>query len=185
MLVGSTGGTCEPGNTYQIRLVGSSMGSVSDFINSESEHERALAGFMQWEYIEEQSTGDGFDFIANDNSKIEAKFDWGSIKTGNHFLEYSQTNDNMRTWKPSGHAISAQQADYWVVINEDWLRMYNMEDLNAFVDENRSSFKVKQSRTGINHNRKGQYAKAYLIPFVFLDSIAFLKMPNPVNRKKA
>jgi hypothetical protein len=60
------------------------------------QHERALAAFMQWEYIEGQSTGDGFDFVANDNAKIEAKFDWGSIKTGNHFLEYSQTNDNMR-----------------------------------------------------------------------------------------
>jgi hypothetical protein len=172
-------------NTYQVAHHSTDMRSVSDFIYSESEHERALAAFMQWEYIEGQSTGDGFDFVANDNAKIEAKFDWGSIKTGNHFLEYSQTNDNMRSWKPSGHAISAQQADYWVVINEDWLRMYKMTELNQFVDENRSSFKVKQSRTGINHNREGQYAKAYLIPFVFLDSIVFLKMPNPVNRKKA
>ena len=164
--------------------LGDGMGSVSDFIESEEGHERALAAFMQWDYVEGQSKGDGYDFIANDTSKIEAKFDWGSINTGNHFLEFSQTSRS-GGWQPSGHSLSAQQADFWVVINEDWLRMYRMEELNAFVVENRESFEVKQSRTGINNNRKGQYAKAYLIPFVFLDSIAFLKMPNPVDRKKA
>ena len=64
--------------------LGNGMGSVSDFIESEEGHERALAAFMQWDYVEGQSKGDGYDFIANDTSKIEAKFDWGSINTGNH-----------------------------------------------------------------------------------------------------
>ena len=51
------------------------LNDINEFIQKESQHERQLAEFMQWEYIEDQTTGDGFDFIANDNSKIEAKFE--------------------------------------------------------------------------------------------------------------
>ena len=144
------------------------MSGVADFIRKEENHERQLAEFMQWEYVLKQEKGSAYDFVAKDTSKIEAKFDWDSIKTGNHYLEFAQTNDNKATWVPSGFALSADEADYWAVINEDWLRMYRMDHLQAFIKESRSGFKVKETRSGINHNREGQFSKAYLIPFIYL-----------------
>ena len=169
--------------TYQIIHKGFvCMVDVSDFISLEEHHERHLAEFMQWEYILEQSKGSAYDFVAKDTSKIEAKFDWDSIKTGNHYLEFAQTNDNKSTWVPSGFALSADEADYWVVINEDWLRMYRMDHLQAFIKESRSGFKIKETRSGVNHNREGQFSRAYIIPFVFLDEVCFMKIPNPVAR---
>ena len=116
------------------------MSGVADFIRKEENHERQLAAFMQWEYILEQEKGSAYDFVAKDTSKIEAKFDWDSIKTGNHYLEFAQTNDNKATWVPSGFALSADEADYWVVINEDWLRMYRMDHLQAFIKESHLPF---------------------------------------------
>ena len=71
-----------------------SMNRVGEFINAEAGHELALAQAMQWEYVFEQNKGSAYDFVAKDTSKIEAKFDWDSIKTGNHYLEFAQTNDN-------------------------------------------------------------------------------------------
>jgi len=158
------------------------LSTVSKFIDDEKEHEVQLAHFMCWKYIESQGKGSSYDYIAPDGSKIEAKFDWDSIKTGNHYLEFAQTNDNKATWVPSGLALSAQEADYWVVVNEDWLRMYRMDHLEAFVKESRSGFKLKETRSGVNHNRHGQFSKAYLIPFVFLDEVCFMKIPNPIAR---
>ena len=73
------------------------MTNVSDFIDDGTRHERALAKTMHWDYIEEQKKGSCYDFIAPDGSKIEAKFDWDSIKTGNHYLEFAQTSDNGQT----------------------------------------------------------------------------------------
>ena len=52
---------------------------------------------MNWEYIDTQQKGFPYDYIAPDGSKIEAKFDWDSIKTGNHYLEIAQTSDNKKT----------------------------------------------------------------------------------------
>ena len=78
------------------------MTGIADFIRKEENHERKLAEFMQREYILEQQKGSAYDFVAKDTSKIEAKFDWDSIKTGNHYLEFAQTNDNKATWVPSG-----------------------------------------------------------------------------------
>jgi len=158
------------------------MSGVADFIRKEENHERQLADFMQWEYVLGQEKGSAYDFVAKDTSKIEAKFDWDSIKTGNHYLEFAQTNDNKSTWVPSGFALSAQEADYWVVINEDWLRMYRMDHLQAFIKESRSGFKIKETRSGINHNREGQFSRAYIIPFVFLDEVCFMKIPSPIAR---
>ena len=160
------------------------MGTVSDFIKKEEHNERQLAEFMQWEYMDGQVKGSSYDFIAPDTSKIEAKFDWDSIKTGNHYLEIAQTSNNKKTWVPSGFSLSSEDADYWAVVNEDWLRLYHMNHLKAFIEENRTSLKLKETRARINNNQPGQYSKAYIIPFVFLDSICFAKLPNPVIRSK-
>jgi hypothetical protein len=169
---------------FQRRTLSRAMSTVADFIKREEHNELQLAEFMQWEYMDEQVKGSAYDYIAPDTSKIEAKFDWDSIKTGNHYLEIAQTSNNKKTWIPSGFSLSCEEADFWAVINEDWLRLYQMSHLKAFVEENRSSLKVKETRARINSNQPGQYSKAYIIPFGILDSICFAKLPNPVHRSK-
>ena len=160
----------------------SSVSSISDFIKDEADHEHALAKAMHWRHIEDQQKGSCYDFIAPDGAKIEAKFDWDSIKTGNHYLEFAQTSDNGKTWVPSGFALSAEEADYWVVVNEEFIRTFRIEALKNWVKENRSQFKTTQTRSGVNHNRSGQFSKAYLIPFTMLDTICFQKQSSMISR---
>ena len=158
------------------------MAGVNDFIDDESHHERVLAKVMHWAYIEGQTKGSCYDFIAPDGAKIEAKFDWDSIKTGNHYLEFAQTSDGHKTEIPSGFSLSAEEADYWVVINNDWLRMFEISKLRAFIKSNHLELKVTQTKAGVNHNRPGQFSRAYLIPFEKLDQHCMLKIPSPVTR---
>ena len=158
---------------------------VTDFIDDESRHERYLAKTMRWRYIEDQQKGSCYDFITQDSSKIEAKFDWDSIKTLNHYLEFAQTSDNGKTWVPSGFALSAEEADYWVVVNEEYIRMFRIEVLKKWVKENRSRFKTTRTRSGVNHNRVGQFSKAYLIPFHMLDEICFSKQESMISRNSS
>lgn len=157
---------------------------VTDFIDDESRHERYLAKAMHWKYIEEQHKGSCYDFITQNSSKIEAKFDWDSIKTENHYLEFAQTSDNGKTWVPSGFALSAEEADYWVVVNEEYIRMFRIEVLKKWVKENRSQFKTTRTRSGVNHNRPNQFSKAYLIPFTMLDAICFQKQSSMIRRNE-
>ena len=158
------------------------VSTVSDFIDDEARHERQLAEMMHWEYIEDQQKGSCYDFMAPDGAKIEAKFDWDSIKTGNHYLEFGQTSNNGDTWTPSGFSLSAKEADYWVVINNDWLRMFEVAKLRVFMESNRGRLKVTRTKAGVNHNQPGQFSKAYLIPFAQLDQYCILKIPSPVTR---
>ena len=159
------------------------MSDVGDFIEMESVHERKLAEFMKWKYIEEQEKGSSYDYTAFDGSKIEAKFDWDSVKTGNHYLEIAQTNDNKVTWCPSGFSLSSKNADYWVVINSQWLRIFQIEVLMNFIQNNRNSLVQKETRSGVNYNSTGQFSKAYIIPFTDLDQFCLAKIPNPIKRQ--
>ena len=158
------------------------MSGVSEFIDDESRHERALAQAMHWIYIEGQRKGSCYDFITPDGTKIEAKFDWDSIKTGNHYLEFAQSSDGGRTWVPSGFTLSADDADLWVVVNNDWMRTLSIESLKRFITENRSSLRITQTRAGVNFNRPGQLSKAYLIPYEILDEHVMHKTASPVSR---
>jgi len=63
---------------------------VSDFIGEQNRYERELAKAMDWDFVEGQSKGSSYDYITPDGTKIEAKFDWDSIKTGNHYLEFAE-----------------------------------------------------------------------------------------------
>ena len=161
---------------------GDVMARVSNFIDDESRYERYLAKIMHWEYSEDQQKGSCYDFIARDGAKIEAKLDWDSIKTGNHYLEFAQTSDDGKTWVPSGFALSAEEADYWVVVNEEFIRTFRIKALKNWVKENRSQFKTTRTRSGVNHNRSGQFSKAYLIPFTMLDTVCFQKQSSMISR---
>ena len=158
------------------------MSDVGDFIRNESEHEKALAKEMGWEFVEGQTKGSSYDYIAPDGTKIEAKFDWDSIKTGNHYLEYAQSSDGGKTWIPSGFSLSADDADLWVVINNDWMRVFTIDSLKEFITKNRSRLRITTTRAGVNYNRSNQFSKAYLIPYEILDPHALEKTPSPIKR---
>ena len=158
---------------------------VGDFIADESRHERRLAVVMGWTYITGQRKGSCHDYLAADGAKIEAKFDWDSIKTGNHYLEFAQTNDNGDTWVDSGFTLSAQEADYWVVVNDEWLRMLSVARVQELIETHRGKLRETRTRRGVNYNRPGQFSKAYLIPYDLLDQYCLLKIPSPVQRRSA
>ena len=158
------------------------MSRVRDFIGQQNHFERMLAKSMDWEFVDQQSKGSCYDYIAPDGAKIEAKFDWDSIKTGNHYLEFGQTSNNGETWVASGFALSEEVADYWVVVNNDWLRVFDVKKLADFLKQNRRELKMVKTKAGVNHNSPGQYSKAYLIPFGILDELALMKIPSPVRR---
>ena len=160
------------------------MTTVSDFIDEEGANEHQLAKYMNWEYVNSQKKGSAYDFTSPDGSKIEAKFDWDSVKTGNHYLEFAQTSDNKITWEPSGFSLSENQAQFWVVINENFIRIFQIEVLRDFIRKQRSTLTIKETRSGINYNRTGQYSKAYIIPFKQLDVALMTKFPNPIKRHK-
>ena len=155
---------------------------VGDFIRNESEHEKTLAKERGWEFVEGQTKGSSYDYIAPDGTKIEAKFDWDSIKTGNHYLEYAQSSDGGKTWIPSGFSLSADDADLWVVINNDWMRVFTIDSLKEFITKNRSRLRITTTRAGVNYNRSNQFSKAYLIPYEILDPHALEKTPSQINR---
>lgn len=158
------------------------MEEVKKFIKTQNQYEIFLGNAMSWIFIKEQSKGSSYDYISPDGSKIEAKFDWDSIKTGNHYLEFSQTSDGGKNWVPSGFSLSEVEADYWVVVNNDWFRMIKIQTLREFLVKNRNKLKITQTRAGVNFNRPGQLSKAYLIPFNLLDEIVIMKMPSPVKK---
>ena len=137
---------------------------------------------MDWEFVEDQSKGSAYDFITPDGTKIEVKFDWDSIKTGNHYLEFAQSSDGGKTWIPSGFTLSADDAELWVVINNDWMRVFSINSLKQFITNNRSRLKITTTRAGVNFNRPNQFSKAYLIPYEVLDEHAMEKKPSPINR---
>lgn len=158
------------------------MADVGDFILGHQKYEQILASKMGWDYVVSQSKGSSYDYRAADGSKIEVKFDWDSIKTGNHYLEYGQTSIGEGGEIPSGFALSAEDADYWVVVNEDLLRMFAINTLKRFVKENRASFRTTRTRVGVNHNREGQFSLGYLLPFELLDKHCLLRKKSPVAR---
>ena len=157
--------------------------SIKDFIQNTRSYELELSELMGWDYVVGQSKGSAYDFVANDGSRIEAKFDWDSIKTGNHYLEFAQSSDGGKTWIPSGFTLSADDADLWVVINNDWMRVFTIESLKQLITENRSSLKITRTRAGVNHNRPGQLSKAYLISFENLDEHVSQKTPSPIRHR--
>ena len=158
------------------------MADVGDFIYEQQQYEIQLAEFFSWEYNTNQSKGSSFDFISPDGIRIEAKFDWDSIKTGNHYLEYGQTSSGKKGESPSGFSLSANDADFWIVINEEFIRFYSIQALKDFLKQNRSNLRKTRTRIGINNNKVDQYSLGFLIPFKQLDDLCFVKFESPFLR---
>ena len=159
------------------------MGGVGEFIEDQNRYELELAKSMGWKFVEGQGKGSAHDFVTPDGTKIEVKFDWDSIKTGNHYLEFAQSSDGGNTWIPSGFTLSVDDADLWVVVNNDWMRVFTIESLKQLITKNRGSLRIATTRAGVNHNRPNQFSKAYLIPYDILDSHATEKTASPIRRR--
>ena len=159
------------------------MGGVGEFIEDQNRYELELARSMGWKFVEGQGKGSAHDFVTPDGTKIEVKFDWDSIKTGNHYLEFAQSSDGGNTWIPSGFTLSVDDADLWVVVNNDWMRVFTIESLKQLITKNRGSLRIATTRAGVNHNRPNQFSKAYLIPYDILDSHATEKTASPIRRR--
>jgi len=158
--------------------------SVRDHIEVTQLAEKQLAELMSWHYLENQDKGDAIDYIAPNGKRIEIKFDWDSIMTGNHYLEFAQTVDGWNSTDPSGIALSEDKADYWVVVNEEFIRIFEMDTLVRWLKDNRTRFETRETRTGVNHNLPGQYSRGYIIPFVDIDNVVLLKSPSSIERPK-
>ncbi len=159
------------------------MGGVGEFIEDQNRYELELAKSMGWKFVEGQGKGSAHDFVTPDGTKIEVKFDWDSIKTGNHYLEFAQSSDGGNTWIPSGFTLSVDDADLWVVVNNDWMRVFTIESLKQLITKNRGSLRIATTRAGVNHNRPNQFSKAYLIPYDILDHHATEKTASPIRRR--
>ena len=162
--------------------MGQRPSSVDETIRSTQPIERQVANHMDWAYLEGQSGGSAVDVMTRSGAGVELKFDWDSIRTGNHYLEFAQTSDNWASTRPSGFALSEHQADYWCVINEAWLWLLRCDELGAFLRERRSSLRTIETRSRINGNQPGQFSRAYLLPLQDLSSLSVLRIPSPVSR---
>lgn len=156
--------------------------SVVETIRSTNPIERQVAEHMDWAYIEGQSSGSAVDVITRSGAGVELKFDWDSIRTGNHYLEFAQTSDGWVTSRPSGFALSEQQADYWCVVNEAWLWLLRCDELGAYLRERRGSLRTIETRSRVNGNQVGQFSRAYLVPLDQLSTLSVLRIPSPVSR---
>ena len=74
--------------------MGQRPSSVDETIRSTQPIERQVANHMDWAYLEGQSGGSAVDVMTRSGAGVELKFDWDSIRTGNHYLEFAQTSDN-------------------------------------------------------------------------------------------
>jgi len=151
------------------------MTNVRNFIEEQKRYERIISEYLGCEYLDNQRRGDYYDCISNSAHKIEIKFDWLSIQTGNHFLEFNQrTYEN--EWVPSGIEISARDADYWIVVNNDSIYILTIESVKKMLGDN--DFKISSTRIGVNYNRTSQFAKGYLVPLDILQNYCLFKIMN-------
>ena len=148
---------------------------VGDFIGEQNRYELMLAEAMGWDFVEGQGKGSGIDFLAPDGTGIECKFDWDSIKTGNHYLEFAQTSDGGTTWVPSGFSISAGEADLWVVVNEEWMRTLAVESVKRMITENRSELRTTRRARGSTTTGPGSSARPTWCPTTFWTATSFPK----------
>ena len=160
------------------------MANVSDFIDEQNYFERKLADFMGWKFIENQKKGSSYDCLTNNDQKVEIKMDWGSKTTGNHYLEFSQKANSKSSWIPSGFTLSKDEADFWAVMNNDFLYILKIEEIERMLEEKGKTFRIVTTRPGINNNRYGQFSKAYLVPLTVLEEYAIEKIKSPVQNPK-
>lgn len=123
-----------------------------------------------------QTKGVAFDAEDAQGFRYEFKHDIMGESTGNHYLEIAQTNDGGVTWVDSGFSLSLYQAKFYVIRIGQNYQIFNVLDLDLWIESNHSKCKAIQTRPGANGNRPGQFSKGFLIKFVDLARVPNMRL---------
>jgi len=162
----------------QIRAGHSQYG---DTVSERADLERAVAEHLGWQVLPSEQRTDGLTCQAPDGAMIALRFDWGSIETGNHYLEVESRENRESAWKPSGFGIAQKKAQYWAVVNEEDVFMADVNKLARFIKKQRTELTDHVSRRNLESRDKRMYARGYLLPLDNLESCCSVICPSPVK----
>jgi hypothetical protein len=162
----------------QIQMCYSQCG---DTMSERADLERAVADNLGWEVLPSNQRTDGLTCQAPDGSMIALRFDWGSIETGNHYLEVESRENRESAWKSSGFGIAQKKAQYWAVVNEEDVFMADVNKLARLLKKQRRSLEDHVSRRNLGSHNKRMYARGYLLPLEDLEACCSVICPSPVK----
>lgn len=122
-----------------------------------------------------QAKGVAFDATDEQGYNWEFKHDKAAEKTGNHYLETSQTNDNGVTWVHSGFSLTLMQAKYYVVRIGKFYHIFSSDELDLWIESHPSKCKPITTRPGVNGNREGQFSRGLLIKIADLANVPMVR----------
>jgi hypothetical protein len=153
-------------------------------------YERTFSEHHEWQYIENQQSGDAVDCIDENGIRRELKFDWQSILESNQtaYIELQQGIGYRQI--ASGYLLTRQQADRFVIINDHTIWEFSIQDLDRMIQENileitddsRPLIRMVATRPGAGGNQGGFGSKGLSVPFSILDRFCTEKRINPVSR---
>ena len=152
-----------------------------DTMSERADLERAVAEHLGWQVLPSNQRTDGLTCQAPDGAMIALRFDWGSIETGNHYLEVESRENRESAWKPSGFGIAQKKAQYWAVVNEEDVFMADANKLARFIKKQRSELTDHVSRRNLDSRDKRMYARGYLLPLENLEACCSVICPSPVK----
>ncbi len=152
-----------------------------DTMSERADLERAVAEHLGWEVLPSNLRKDGLTCQAPDGAMIALRFDWGSIETGNHYLEVESRENRESAWKPSGFGIAQKKAQYWAVVNEQDVFMADANKLARFIKKQRAELTDHVSRRNLDSRDKRMYARGYLLPLENLEACCSVICPSPVK----
>jgi len=152
-----------------------------DTMSERADLERAVAEHLGWEVLPSNERTDGLTCKAPDGAMIALRFDWGSIETGNHYLEVESRENRESAWKPSGFGIAQKKAQYWAVVNEEDVFMADVNKLARFIKKQRTELTDHVSRRNLESRDKRMYARGYLLPLENLEACCSVICPSPVK----
>ena len=152
-----------------------------DTMSERADLERAVAEHLGWEVLPSNERTDGLTCKAPDGAMIALRFDWGSIETGNHYLEVESRENRESAWKPSGFGIAQKKAQYWAVVNEEDVFMADVNKLARFIKKQRTELTDHVSRRNLDSRDKRMYARGYLLPLENLEACCSVICPSPVK----
>ncbi len=123
-----------------------------------------------------QRKGTGYDFTCmHTGRKYELKVDKAAEKTGNVFIELSQTNDG-ENWVPSGFSLSKSQAYCFVIkVFSEYIfcSCFTLDSVLSLYD-----FPARQTRQGVNGNKTNSFARGVIIPIPNFKMFSFEVTPE-------
>ena len=152
-----------------------------DTMSERADLERAVAEHLGWDVLPSNQRTDGLTCQAPDGAMIALRFDWGSIETGNHYLEVESRENRESAWKPSGFGIAQKKAQYWAVVNEDDVFIADVSKLARLIKKQRGELEDHVSRRNIDSRDKRMYARGYILPLDDLETCCSVISSSPVK----